>query len=370
MTQSGVSGETDLPYSFGFGGGSVDGCVFVDGRKTGLAEIKGGEHSLAGAKREVSVYGSTVSMDQRASGIAAKDIIVPEVVYNGQSMQFCATFMLETALPVFMTVSKQFDLDDPDDNREAGRFWMKFLEASKDIPVAAESPDRDLRLELCCAEYWIKTLSEEVLSHGLGLFAPTGAYEHRVAAGLEHMIRPLNALYRHPPARQVTVFPLCVISPGSNESTGGVRSSVSLVYPDISKDGFQVGVPDHCSNTFLQYVTAVEEAVKAVHEAGVVHMDLYVSNIMHRVRADGAVEIKFVDWDVAHLIGERICDQVLQARRGGHDRPEAEAGPKADLNLVAALRKDGTKEIWQQLAVGSTKQAMDIAFFNLYNLAA
>eukprot|EP00961_Rhodomonas_salina_P090412 1216568-Rhodomonas_salina.1 len=57
---------------------------------------------------------------------------------------------------------------------------MKFLEASKDILVAAESPDRDLRLELSCAEYWIKTLSEEALSHGLGLFAPTGAFEHRV----------------------------------------------------------------------------------------------------------------------------------------------------------------------------------------------
>eukprot|EP00961_Rhodomonas_salina_P090413 1216568-Rhodomonas_salina.2 len=80
------------------------------------------------------------------------------------------------------------------------------------------------------------------------------------------MIHPLTALYRHPPARQVTVF---LLSPGFNESNGGVRSSVSLVYPDITKDGFQVGVPDLCSNSFLQYVTAVEEAVKAVHEAGV-----------------------------------------------------------------------------------------------------
>eukprot|EP00961_Rhodomonas_salina_P225382 3047382-Rhodomonas_salina.1 len=74
-----------------------------------------------------------------------------------------------------------------------------------------------------------------------------------------------------------------------------------LVYPNMILEGFAVGVPHHGTETFEAYLRAVEKAVDAVHAAGVVHLDLYVSNIMHRVQ-DGTIEIKIIDWDAAHLI--------------------------------------------------------------------
>lgn len=97
------------------------------------------------------------------------------------------------------------------------------------------------------------------------------------------MILPLNALYRHVPARNVTVFPLCVISPGAQQPDGVERDHVLLVYPGITLEGFAIGIPDHDdTDTFDMYISALENAVAAVHEAGVVHLD--VSNIMYRVK--------------------------------------------------------------------------------------
>jgi hypothetical protein len=50
----------------------------------------------------------------------------------------------------------------------------------------------------------------------------------------------------------------------------------------------------------VKYLDTLEQAVAAIHLAGVVHGDLYVSNVMWREK-DGAVQIKIIDWDTAFL---------------------------------------------------------------------
>ena len=40
--------------------------------------------------------------------------------------------------------------------------------------------------------------------------------------------------------------------------------------------------------------------------AGVVHLDLYLSNIMWRELESGEIELKIIDWDAAHFITESL----------------------------------------------------------------
>ncbi len=133
-------------------------------------------------------------------------------------------------------------------------------------------------------------------------------------------------------------------------------------------EGFAVGVPDHDTGTLEAYCQAIEKAVNVVHTAGVVHLDLYVSNIMHQVQ-NGTIEIKIIDWDAAHLIGEPPgSDRVKAALRGHHYWGATVVGVEHDKEYVAALRKEGTAQIWQRLVVGNSKSDLDKAFFELLNL--
>lgn len=191
------------------------------------------------------------------------------------------------------------------------------------------------------------------------------------------MIRCLNRLYADETARTVVVFPLCIISGGAKaveEGDDTVQERTRectfplLVYPNMVLEGFAVGVPHHDTETFEAYLRAVEKAVDVVHAAGVVHLDLYVSNIMHRVQ-NGTIEIKIIDWDAAHLIGEPPgSDRVKAALRGHRNRGATVVGVQHDREYVEALRKEGTAQIWQRLAVGNSKSDLDDAFFELLNL--
>ena len=84
--------------------------------------------------------------------------------------------------------------------------------------------------------------------------------------------------------------------------------TLSLVFEDLTRkeDGaYSVGLPDKIE-LWDQWMSSVEAAVKGMHAAGVVHVDLYPSNIMWRKSPDasGGVEIKLIDFDVAHLKDE------------------------------------------------------------------
>jgi len=60
--------------------------------------------------------------------------------------------------------------------------------------------------------------------------------------------------------------------------------------------------------SFLQEVQC---AMEAFHDAGVAHLDLYLSNIMWRPVSDKAVDVKVIDWDAAHFLYEQPHEKVL-----------------------------------------------------------
>ena len=55
--------------------------------------------------------------------------------------------------------------------------------------------------------------------------------------------------------------------------------------------------------------------------AGVVHLDLYLSNIMWKELESGEIELKIIDWDAAHFITESLFADA-QIRIGGRFRAQ------------------------------------------------
>ena len=247
-------------------------------------ENKGGEASLLTALRQNALYGSTVAMNLFAAGFPIEDVIVPLVCSNGLHIQFAATYLLPPSYPVFMPVSNALNLADVEGCRHATAFLGKIdahvermstlirRYASRKLSVP---PSMLLDLQV----HYVKELQRSELDRGIGLFyVPSDkergdVYEKTVAAGISHMMYVLSALYKHERSRAVTVFPLAVLSPQGN------GSSYSLVFENLCRSDYRIGTPHRKNDeeTYNAYVKALRSAVQSIHDAGVVHLDLYSS---------------------------------------------------------------------------------------------
>lgn len=331
--------------------------------------MKGAEASLELAWREAFGHSSSVAMRLLQEGVEVDHVLVPVFACNGIYVQFGATFILRPSMPVLCMVSKVLDLSDADENKIAAHFLRKHIEVSQSHPMPTVPPGSQahLRMELSYTEYWWKVLDKETVERGVGVFARPGlAMGVQVSEGFTHMARALNALAKRPDARAVTVFPLCVHAPTTSRKSD-TRSDpkefwYSLVFPNLDLDGFKTGIPDRQENKLYQdYVSAVEAAVGSVHAAGVAHLDLYPSNVFHRVR-NGSVEVKIIDWDGSHLLGESFCGQHRRINSG------TVITAAHDTFYIDALKKRGTEDIWKRLEVGNSKAEMDTAFFELLEM--
>ncbi len=73
----------------------------------------------------------------------------------------------------------------------------------------------------------------------------------------------------------------------------------------MTKTGFEIGVPTDQGHHEL-YRKELRTSVREIHNSGIVHMDLYPSNIMWKLgqSRDDEIQIKFIDWDAIQIIGE------------------------------------------------------------------
>jgi hypothetical protein len=291
-------------------------------------------------------------------------------------MCFGATFLLDSTFPTYIPLSKVLDLTDDMDRRIATAYVRKSLEHCRRFDELTPSciPKSVDQIGLNSEFYYSKILTPAVIDRGLGLFG-----ELRV--GLDHMIRCLNRLYANAECRHVAEYPLSVRTPDSQDSshTAGRRMPDScyfqLIYRDLTRLGFRMGTPNRIIQPLLydEFVLELKRMVRLVHAAGVVHSDLYASNIMWQEK-DQRVELKIIDWDVAHCLDERCfspqVESILRDRlqyskiKGNEVVPLSE---EHDLTYVRVYEMEVTEantRLWQELASGSKSQ-VDAAFQNL-----
>jgi hypothetical protein len=170
---------------------------------------------------------------------------------------------------------------------------------------------------------------------------------------LLHMAKVLERLHDCPCA----VLPITLRHAGS-------RAQQGLVFPRLQ--GYSMGLTgDLAFNARL--VDAIAAALAAIHARGVVHMDFYLSNVMWRVAADGTVDVRVIDWDVARLEGETLPKAILDRLKRSpryrlHRRDEAVCA--YDTFFIDAIRHALEDGSWRSLDARD-KGELDGAFRDL-----
>ena len=75
--------------------------------------------------------------------------------------------------------------------------------------------------------------------------------------------------------------------------------------------GYRIGLPDD-SDDRDTLVSTMETVVDDMHEKGVVHMDLYLSNIMWKKLDNGSFSVQIIDFDTAHVLGKPLTRATIQ----------------------------------------------------------
>jgi serine/threonine protein kinase len=120
---------------------------------------------------------------------------------------------------------------------------------------------------------------------------------------LLHFFSVMARLHKNAACRKLVVFPICV-----REYNDDPEFSC-IVFPRLGPE-YQIGLPDTHEDR-LEFFEKLKSAVRTFHDAGVAHLDFYLSNIMWKKDGLG-IHIKVIDWDSAHFLHERLYDSARQ----------------------------------------------------------
>ena len=344
-----------------------------------VLEIKGSEASVLPAVAQSAASATNFVLHMINSGVPREKCVVSVVASTGMNICFGATILLSDSFPTYVPLSKNLDLLDDSESRTAAAHFEKIVKHAHDLGemIALQpclTPFTDMLLDM--NSYYVKRLIRSVFDRGLGLFSPTGDIID-IQDGLNHMIWCLNRLY-HSEARHVPEYPLSVRTPNIIDPT--VHNDINfyeLIYRNLSPLGYLTGTPDRVNDPELynRFVVELKRVVGLVHAAGVIHVDLYASNIMWKSNADNiagdpnSVCIKIVDWDASHCmeegdfapkINELLADRIYANR-------SAVFGPEHDLRYLRVYEMpidSADNELWHDLA-SNNKQRIDSAFQDL-----
>ena len=340
---------------------------YIWGNTLSVLENEGAEGSILAAISQAAVTGTNVATTLLLKGLPPALCVVPIIGNTGICMAFGAIIILEGSFPTYIPVSKKLDLLDQREGQMASAYLMKASSHCKAIAAILrryeERPNMNI-LSLNTDQYFVKRLTWTVFDRGLGLFENTDNSKN-IQPGVFHMCDVLNLIYKSPSARKFIEFPLSIRTPDTNSD-----NCYEVIYRDITRIGFKMGCPDRISNpeVFESFKRALRVAVTQLHEAGVLHGDLYFSNVMWMVDNDGTVQIKIVDWDAAHCLDERkFVDKVFVRLVDYLGEGNVEFGVCHDLLYLSVLDIEVTEEtvnLWQCLA-SEDKAEIDEAYKNL-----
>jgi hypothetical protein len=373
--------DQDLTYGIVNPGSKGDHWFKWKGYLLGSFENKGAGGSILAAMAQAAATGSNMAMALLRKGVPIESIIIPVVANTGITMLFGVVTLLHPSSPAFTPVSKILDLCAPKERREAAarlqliKEYVKVLSELVSTCLRPEPPPSVMTLG--SGRVFVKPISLAAFEKGLGLFANEESNPCDIGPGMMHMIEVLNLLHAHEIARKHVVFPLSFSTPTSDVPF------YQIVYPHLGPEGYlglegyRIGCPirqpdqeQQVLNLFELYREALCEAVAAVHDAGVIHCDLYLSNVMWRQEEGGAISIKLIDWDASHRIEEgKFCPRAenrLEERFG----VSPHFGVEFDLEYLLVLEREYNQDeqnLWMDL--GSTsKDIVDTAFYELFRL--
>ena len=358
-------------------GSKEDNTISMGGFFLGCIENKG-DGDVVAAISQSAIGATNYAMSLLSHGISREKCIVPVIGHCATIMHFGVTAILDDSFPTYIPLSKQLDMLNPTDRSVASAFLKKACDHCTNLHKQLEERTmkevHEVEMKLATRKsYFIKKLTASVLDRGLGMFGISQrmgdsggrdiVYLGGLGRGLFHMWRALNMVYKSRNARNIAEYPLSIRTPDSEDDC------YYLIYRNLNELGYRIGTPhriDH-PDLYKRFFEALTKAVGFVHDAGVIHVDLYASNVMWKA-SNNEVDIKIIDWDGAHVLAEGDFHQEVKSRLQLKLRGLVRFGVHHDLLYISALDVDedivGHKawaRLWDNLA-SNDKALVDEAF--------
>jgi hypothetical protein len=282
--------HTEMFYSNELGDRQVNLLV------TGIVECKGSESSTLRGAGEATAIASNAAMALFKVGFPIDEIVIPIVSLTGTQVQFAALYLLEPCFPAVCFLTTPLRVADEINT------IAKYLCAMHDFTIQLEqitgacglTPRDPKQMELSAEKYYFKKMDQ---------FFSTYTNDESKEKSVNHFLRITEKLQ----GSNAVCLPLTI---RLGETRKGVQSKDIIVFDMLT--GYEIGFPDDEGDR-KSLLEAICRAVSIVHNFGVIHMDLYLSNIMWKKFEDGSFDVKLIDFDAAQDVdANQLTDNVLK----------------------------------------------------------
>ncbi len=353
-TSTGDKHNSTLHYygcNYGFASSnSVPDGIIINKLARGIYEVKDNTLTPAVATRQGISEATNLANRQLQVGVKFDDIMIPIVGSNGYLIEFSCLILFEPSFPVFVKLSKVLDLTDSTDLNIATKYFIKLDKFFKMEITTSTSPQYRLinNIGLSRNNYYLKSLGAFFCS------------KPDIDSSLFHYLKVMNHLYDkiNENYKNFILFPLSI------RIDGGLIRDGQIIFDKLHEQYWQIGLPIE-SNLKEKFITLLANIMSEIHSIGVVHLDLYPSNIMWRINPidQNGILIKIIDWDSAHFTDEILEKHVIERLYDGRQTLKDNIGSNNinyDISLFNIIQKYKDRTDLQSNA----KNVLDTAFKN------
>ena len=309
-----------------------------------IIELKDTSQSPLEQLGQAVACASNVALTQFVLGLSFDECAVPVLMTNGNLYQFGWVHLLSPCFPSFNVTSHILSAGPHDDEiadqlAKMRNFCVsqatKLNDTNRLTKAAHLEAVKSLQMGISTEMYFFKKKIDIFLRYGFekGLLDKSLFYQMKVYQSLSNVkeaIKPLGFVR------------ICQYD--KNLQVKKETEMEYLIFPMLI--GYQMGVPSDESD-YILFLDELKRVINLVHKAGVVHVDLYPSNIMWK-KEDGNIIIRIVDWDAATILFEKFPELIVSRKELPHFAPydyrTGAADPKCDYWFIFILSLLNEKE--------------------------
>lgn len=256
----------------------------------GINELKDTAFAPVEQHGQIHATATNLCLGQLKHGLSCSECCVAFLSTNGQLYQFGFVTLLPPAFPVMHITSPVIDAIDMAGTKLAAAHLHIMREFCR-------AQDRKLRSCATPAAGKIYVALDEQIHYQ----KPVNKLFKRCNTHIQSLLNMYKIFQKlHDNKVDVAVLPVAIRSGVLNERDYMCHDV--LIFPMLDSE-FQMGVPQD-NVEFSAYIKELKRSYKLMHAAGVVHVDGYPSNILWKKDINGAIVIRFVDFDAASVIDQ------------------------------------------------------------------
>ena len=269
---------------------------------TSMLECKDTAAAPLAGTGEVIANATAAAVAMLRQGIPFNNVVVPILTTSGRMVQVAAVYMLEPSLPAVCFLSNNMDLANEDHATKVARIILAMAKHADKIETFVRTglekgtliakPDIDMRFDN--EKYHVKLIKNFFSCCGPSLVESS-------------ILRLLAITSKIADMKDSICLPIAI------------RLSDAIYKEDVilfdKLVDFKIGLPATTLEDRKALVAKIELVVAQMHSKGVVHMDLFLSNIMWKKENDGTFSVRIIDFDSVHKLGCPLEDCAFTAIR-------------------------------------------------------